>query len=158
VDYDQIDRALAQGQLPSGGRPNELKMTEGYVAVIQTIMICNLGNTVASDLTPNLPPCIVFNFELYLRQQYLQHVARLHLMHANNPNPQPLEVFTDEEDPPKSITCYIMLCMFQGDLVQQGIAAKVTGYTGEKGCLRCFMLEANTLQDGTDLRTQRWLG
>jgi hypothetical protein len=48
--------------------------------------------------------------------------------------------------------------MFQGDLVQQGITAKVTGHTGEKGCLRCFMLGTNTLQDGTDLHTQRWLG
>lgn len=48
--------------------------------------------------------------------------------------------------------------MFQGDLVQQGITAKVTGHTGEKGCLRCFMLGTNTLHDGTDLHTQRWLG
>jgi hypothetical protein len=85
-------------------------------------------------------------------------VARIHCMHADYPNPQPLEVFTDEEDPSNSISCYIMLCMFQGDLVQQGITAKVTGHTGEKGCLRCFMLGTNTLQDGTDLRTQRWLG
>jgi hypothetical protein len=67
-------------------------------------------------------------------------------------------VFVDRNNPGNSIKCYIMLSMFQGDLVQQGASAKVTAHQGENGCPRCFLLATNTLSDGTDLGTQRWLG
>jgi hypothetical protein len=78
--------------------------------------------------------------------------------HAEYPNPEPLEVFVDRNNPGNSIKCYIMLSMFQGDLVQQCASAKVTGHQGENGCPRCFLLATNTLSDGTDLGTLRWLG
>jgi hypothetical protein len=78
--------------------------------------------------------------------------------HAEYPNPEPLEVFVDRNNPGESIKCYIMLSMFQGDLVQQCASAKVIGHQGENGCPRCFLLATNTLSDGTDLGTLRWLG
>jgi hypothetical protein len=77
---------------------------------------------------------------------------------AEFPNPTPMEVYTDRENPENSIKCYLMLSMFQGDLVQQGASAKVTGHQGENGCPRCFLLATKTLTNGTDLGTQRWLG
>jgi hypothetical protein len=75
--------------------------------------------------------------------------------HAEYPNPEPLEVFVDRKNPGNNIKCYIMLSMFQGDLVQQCASAKVTAHQGENGCPRCFLLATNTLSDGTDLGTQR---
>jgi hypothetical protein len=78
--------------------------------------------------------------------------------YAEYPNPTPLQAYTDRENPDNQIQCYIMLTMFQGDLVQQGASAKVTGHQGENGCPRCFLLATNTLTNGTDLGTQRWLG
>jgi hypothetical protein len=83
VDYAQIARALVQGQLPPRDRPNKQKMTHGYVAVIQTIMICKLRKTLASELTTNLPPCIVFNFEfVFVFKAAILSACGTHTLHA----------------------------------------------------------------------------
>jgi hypothetical protein len=51
--------------------------------------------------------------------------------YAEYPNPTPMEVYIDREYLETSIQCYVMLSMFQGDLVQQGASAKVKRNQGK---------------------------
>jgi hypothetical protein len=73
-------------------------------------------------------------------------------------NPEPLEVYTDPENPLNSIQTFIALTGFIGDLLQQAICAHSSSHSAEKGCMRCFCLTTNTLPDGTNLGAQRMLG
>jgi hypothetical protein len=74
------------------------------------------------------------------------------------PEPVPLEVYHDATNPERSIKTFIAFSGFIGDLIQQTLCASCTSHTGEKGCMRCFCMGTNTLQDGTYLGTNRMLG
>lgn len=79
-------------------------------------------------------------------------------MCAEFPEPEPLEVYTDPDNPANSIKTFVALSGFIGDLLQQALCANCTSHTGEKGCMRCCCLGSNTLAGGTGLGTQRMLG
>lgn len=96
-----------------------------------------------------------FTFSLS-RQQKSQ--LKTMILYAEFPNPEPVEVYTDPENPANSVKTYIALSGFIGDLLQQAICASCTSHSGEKGCMRCFCLTTNILPDGTGLGTQRMLG
>jgi hypothetical protein len=74
------------------------------------------------------------------------------------PHPEPLIVFEDPDNEDHKQMFYLMFSGLVADYVQQGLSAACTGHTGEKGCLRCFILGGNTLPGGTALSTQRWWG
>jgi hypothetical protein len=78
--------------------------------------------------------------------------------HAVCPNPEPLVVFEDPDNDANTQKFYLMFSGLVADYVQQGLCTASTAHTGEKGCLRCFILGGNTLPGGTALSTQRWWG
>jgi hypothetical protein len=89
---------------------------------------------------------------------YLKTFSSHELMHAVCAYPEPLVVFVDPENEENTYRFYLMFSGLVADYVQQGLSIACTAHTGEKGCIRCFMLGGNTLPGGTALSTQRWWG